>query len=223
MRPRDASASLSLRACAGPASRARTRPGAQRGLVLIALLLMLVLVGIGALAASELYATQRQREREVELMFAGEQYRLAIEHFWKSTPGPRKLLPNSIEQLLTDDRFPNPVHHLRRAYRDPMNENGDWELIKVNNALVGVRSASTQAPIKRAGFPNRYKQFEKAETYTDWQFVFSPAGVAFTPVGQPGVPAPLTPPPSTPGVGAPGVPVPPALSAPGGFGSQPQQ
>jgi type II secretory pathway pseudopilin PulG len=196
-----------LRARTSPRGRAAGRRAGQRGLVLIALMLMLVLVGIGALAAAEVWSTQRQREREVELMFDGDQYRRAIEEYWKSTPGPRKLLPSSIEQLLTDDRFPNPVHHLRRAYRDPMNENGDWELIKVNNALTGVRSASTQAPIKRAGFPQRYKQFEKAETYADWQFVFSPTGVLFNP--QPGAPMqPLTPTPSTPGVGAPGVPVP---------------
>lgn len=146
----------------------------QRGLVLIALLLMLILVGVGALAAGEVWATSRKREREVQLLWVGEQYRRAIESYWKFTPGGRKVLPSSISQLLDDDRFPMPIHHLRKAYRDPMAEDVDFDLIVINNALVGVHSTSKDAPMKHAHFPTRYQQFANAGDYSQWQFIFLP-------------------------------------------------
>jgi len=151
-------------ACAGRAG--------QSGLVLIALLLMLMLVGVGALAAAEVWATSAKRERESELLWVGEQYRKAIESYWRTTPGPRKILPSSVEQLLNDERFPNPVHHLRAAYRDPMAPDTDLEPILVNNALIGVHSVSKAAPMKHAHFPPRYQQFALAEDYSQWQFIF---------------------------------------------------
>jgi type II secretory pathway pseudopilin PulG len=165
-------------------------PRGQRGLVLIALLLMLMLVGIGALAAAEVWATTRKREREVELLWVGDQYRRAIESYWKTTPGPRKILPNSIGQLLDDDRFPNPVHHLRKAYRDPMAEDTDFDLIVINNALVGVHSTSKDVPMKHAQLPPRYQQFAAAEDYSQWQFVFIPPTASNVPRVAPN-PGPL--------------------------------
>ena len=146
----------------------------QRGLMLIALLLMLMLVAVGALAAGEVWSTTAKREREVELLWVGEQYRHAIESYWKMTPGPRKVYPTSISQLLDDDRFPNAVHHLRAAYHDPMAPDTDLEPITLNNALIGVHSTSKAVPMKRALFPARYQQFALAEDYSQWQFVFLP-------------------------------------------------
>jgi len=152
----------------------RPGPARQRGLVLIALLLMLMLVGIGALSAAEIWSTARKHEREVQLLWVGEQYRHAIESYWKTTPGPRKILPTSIDQLLNDDRFPNPVHHLRQAYLDPLQDGVELEPIVLNNALYGVHSTSKEVPLKRAMFPRQYERFASAEDYTQWQFVFQP-------------------------------------------------
>ena len=168
---------------AGSAARLAGAAG-ERGLVLIALLLMLMLVGIGALSAAEVWSTARKHEREVQLLWVGEQYRHAIESYWKSTPGPRKILPTSIGQLLNDDRFPNPVHHLRQAYRDPMAEDIDFDPIVINNALVGVHSTSKGTPMKHAHFPKRYLQFESAEDYSQWQFMFLPPRSRLTPTPQ---------------------------------------
>ncbi len=166
-----------------------TRPRPQRGLVLIALLLMLMLVSVGALAAAEVWSTARRHEREVELLWVGDQYRRAIESYWKISPG-RRALPASIDQLLTDDRFPNPVHHLRQAYRDPVID-GDTALepIVVNNALVGVHSTSKDSPLKQANFPRRYQQFSAATDYSQWTFIFVPpnaiAGPPMAPITGP--------------------------------------
>jgi type II secretory pathway pseudopilin PulG len=175
-----------------------------------------VLVGVGALGAAEVWATALKRERESELLFIGEQYRRAIASYWKVSPG-RRTYPPSIEVLLTDDRFPNPVHHLRRIYRDPMTESGEFELLKQANGVVGVHTTSDDAPIKRAGFASAYKLFEKAEHYSQWQFVFAPPGATnlVIPTSGPNpYGAPTTPPPPTlspsqgpaPGVALPQVP-----------------
>lgn len=177
--------------------------------MLLALLIMLILVGVGALAAAEVWSTTLKREREVQLMFVGNQYRRAIESYWKVSPG-RRAYPPSIDVLLTDNRFPNPVHHLRRVYRDPMTETGEFEPVMQANALIGVRSTSEDVPIKKAGFPQVYQQFENADTYAQWQFVFLPRGGTL-PVNS-GVVGPNPNLPSfSPSQGpAPGVPVPQA-------------
>src|SRR6202008_2848647 len=104
------------------------------GLVLLALLVMLGLVAVGALAAAEVWATTLKRERETELLFIGEQYRRAIQSYWKMSPG-RRAYPPSIDVLLTDNRFPNPVHPLRRVYRETRTPPGVYEPIVHSNSL----------------------------------------------------------------------------------------
>jgi type II secretory pathway pseudopilin PulG len=199
-----------------PSASACARPA--RGLVLLALLIMLVLVGVGALGAAEVWSTTLKREREAELLFIGDQYRRAILSYWKMSPG-RRAYPPSIDVLLTDNRFPTPVHHLRRVYRDPMTESGEFEPILQANALMGIHSTSTDAPIKQANFAAPYKQFEKAESYAQWQFVFLPPGATL--ITNPGAnPNPSTPPaigqgPFNEGP-APGVPLPQMPQAPTG-------
>jgi hypothetical protein len=165
---------------------------ARSGLVLMALLLMLVLVGVSALVVAEVSATARAREQEAELLWIGEQYRAAIERYWRSTPGPRKLLPGSVEQLLVDDRFPNEVHHLRQRYPDPFDPTQDLEAIKWNNSLVGVHSTVKRPSIKRANFPMRYRGFETVEDSSEWSFVFVPLMAPAAPASpsNPGIPGP---------------------------------
>jgi type II secretory pathway pseudopilin PulG len=148
-------------------------------MVLIALLISLVLVGIGALAAAKVWSTQLQRERETELLWIGEQYRHAIESYWKSTPSARKVLPSTIDQLVNDNRFATPLHHLRQAYPDPVADYAAFEPIIVNNSLIGVRSSSREAPLKRVNFPKRYRQFEAAHDLSEWQFIFLPPNSNF--------------------------------------------
>jgi len=183
-----------------------------RGLVLLALLIMLVLVGVGALGAAEVWSITLKREREAELLFIGDQYRRAILSYWKMSPG-RRGYPPSIDVLLTDNRFPTPVHHLRRLYRDPMTDTGEFEPITQANALIGIHSVSTDAPIKHANFAQPYKQFESAESYDQWKFVFLPPGATLlgnTNGGAPQLPSlnqnPVLTAPQGP---APGVPLPP--------------
>ncbi len=144
-----------------------------RGIVLLALLLALALGGIAALAAVDVWAVTRQREREQQLLYVGEQYRLALRHYYfGAPPGTPRVFPNTLADLLDDTRFPVPVHHLRRLYADPMTGNAEWGELRVADRVVGVYSLSEQAPLKKAGFtgPNTTALFADALTYRDWVF-----------------------------------------------------
>ena len=156
------------------------RPAALRriqGLVLLALLLFLALASIATALGAEGWATARKREREKELLFVGDQYRRAIESYWRRGPGRVKTLPPSLDVLLSDDRFPTPVRHLRKLYSDPITGE-DFALVRLANGIAGVQSSSKDAPLKTTNFPQRYRQFEAATSYEQWQFAFVPPRMA---------------------------------------------
>lgn len=151
--------------------RETARPPRAAGMVLIAVLLLLALVAVVGCAGVEVWATTVRREREAQLLFVGDQYRRAIESYWRASPGPVRMLPRRLSDLLSDRRLPVPMRHLRRAYLDPMDESAEWGVVKGPNGIAGVYSTSESAPIKRGGFQERYSHFEQASTYKDWTFV----------------------------------------------------
>jgi type II secretory pathway pseudopilin PulG len=153
--------------------------------VLYAVLLLLVLASLGALVGAEVWATAVKREREAQLLFVGEQYRRAIESYWRASPADAKALPTSFDVLLQDDRFPMPVRHLRRLYPDPIDAKAGWGLVRAGNGILGVYSRSEDVPIKRSGFPPHLLSFEGAATYKQWRFVFQ--------LPRPGAPGPRKP------------------------------
>jgi type II secretory pathway pseudopilin PulG len=158
------------------------------GLVLLALLIFLALASLATTLAAGVWATARQRDREAELLFVGDQYRRAVESYWRVTPGRVKVLPGSLDVLLQDDRFPTPVRHLRRLYADPLTGE-ELVLVRQGGGIAGVQSPSKATPLKTAGFPARYRQFEGATSYEQWQFVFVPPRTgARTPQPRPGAP-----------------------------------
>ncbi|MEO5672336.1 MAG: type II secretion system protein [Ramlibacter sp.] len=138
------------------------------------LLAVLVFILVSTLAASSLvvnYTTQSQREKEEQLLFAGDQIRKAITSYYNTIPpGGARSLPQSLEALLDDHRFPKPIHHLRRMYSDPMTGQPDWEPIRNGGGITGVKSQSRQKPIKKSGFPKGYETLEDREYYSDWEF-----------------------------------------------------
>ncbi|MFC5473638.1 type II secretion system protein [Paraherbaspirillum soli] len=159
-------------------------PRRARGVVLLALLLTLALMAIALMGAANWWAFERQRQAEEQLLFVGDQYRMAIAHYYYATPGPAKALPLSLADLLEDHRFPVPVRHLRRLYLDPITEE-PFELLHSDEQIYGVASTSTKQTIKRAGFSPRYRAFEGLETYKQWQFSFSPARLGKAPALAP--------------------------------------
>jgi hypothetical protein len=140
---------------------------------MIGILFVIAGLGVAMAALGTMWHTLAQREKERELLFIGEQFRLAIESFWKAEAGGIRRLPKNFEELLTDPRFPNTVRHLRRVYRDPMTGEAEWGVVKeADGGITAVHSLSEGTPFKTANFPAEYVDFEKAKSYKDWVFFF---------------------------------------------------
>jgi type II secretory pathway pseudopilin PulG len=172
----------------GRGNRAGPPPTAQRGFTYFGVLAMVILIGLMLAAAGEVASQQAQREREVELLFAGHQYRDAIELYFRFN----HRFPVRLDDLVTDTGGgPVVMHYLRKRFRDPMAAPGtDWILIgAADGGIQGVSSSSARAPLKRAGFDAVDVDFDKAETYADWAFVYDPLKGLRSPIGR-GTPTP---------------------------------
>lgn len=154
----------------------------ERGFTYLLVLFFVALVGAGLAALSQMWVTAAQRDREADLLFAGNAYRQAIGRYYEATPGGIKSFPPTLEALLKDPRFPDARRHLREPYPDPMSGKADWVPIKApQGGIMGVASASEEAPLKRKGFNGADRVFEEqAERlkeklrYRDWEFVYVP-------------------------------------------------
>lgn len=148
---------------------------AQRGFTYLGLMFLIAFIGIGLAAAGTAWQTEVQREREKELLFAGEQYAMAIGSYYESTPGGIKQYPPNLESLLLDNRFPTVRRHLRKLYHDPATGGEEWGLIREQRGrITGVHSLSHQRPLKTAGFPSAWAAFATAENHAAWQFIYAP-------------------------------------------------
>src|SRR6516162_10687659 len=95
--------------------------------------------------AGRVWTTTVQREREAQLLWVGDAYRAAIGSFYRH--GGR--YPESLQQLVQDDRSPVTLRHLRQLYPDPMTGAADWTLIPdpMSQHIMGVASSSKATPI----------------------------------------------------------------------------
>ncbi|MEP6886275.1 MAG: type II secretion system protein [Gammaproteobacteria bacterium] len=144
----------------------------QAGFTYIGLLVAVVILGIALAGIGRVWRTQAQREREQELLFIGREFQAAIGSYYSS--GGHQY-PQSIDDLLEDKRWPEPRHHLRRLYADPMTGAPDWTLLQAAGAgIMGIASSSQQEPIKKSGFPKDEEAFADAKSYNDWQFTYVP-------------------------------------------------
>lgn len=166
----------------------------DKGFTYMGLLMVLAIASIGMAGVGVVWHQDMQREREKELLFIGEQYRLAIGRYYENPVNGNKQYPEKLEDLLLDKRGPTIQRHLRQLYADPMQlENPfsekvfeivgptsaySWGLVKQQNQIIGVYSRSQQVPIKTTGFPVQYEMFAEAKTYEDWKFMYSPMASA---------------------------------------------
>jgi len=158
---------------ARPLCRAR-----QQGFGYLLVLFALAALGLSLAGTGQVWHTTAQREKEADLLFVGNQYRRAIESYYKQSPDAVKQYPLKLEDLLEDKRFPTPKRHLRQLYRDPMTGSADWGLMKAADRIVGVYSTSDGNALKTT-FLERDAAFAGTSRYADW--LFSPATGAVAP------------------------------------------
>ena len=97
----------------------------QRGYAMAALLVSIGVMMLLMSVAMPVWRTQAQREKEAELVFRGEQIARAINLYMRKAGGGN--YPPSID-VLVQGRF------LRKKYKDPMTEDGEWDLITAGSA-----------------------------------------------------------------------------------------
>jgi type II secretory pathway pseudopilin PulG len=165
----------------------------QRGFTYLTILFVIAFMGIGLAMTGEVWRSVALREKEAQLLYAGNQYRRAIERYYIG--GPRQY-PRTLEDLLKDPRKPNTERYLRKLYFDPVTGSAEWGLVKApDGGIMGVYSTSELKPMKIAGFPVANRAFEGAAAYSEWKFVYNPAGqqAPVPATQQPGSPLSQTP------------------------------
>jgi len=167
----------------------------DRGFTYLTILFVIAFMGIGLALTGEVWQTVAAREKESQLLYAGHQYRRAIERYYL---GGLQQYPRSLEDLLKDPRKPNTVRYLRKLYADPVTGSAEWGVVKTpdGTGVMGVYSQSEAKPLKTAAFAVVDQTFEGATKYSDWKFVYQPTAQQQVPVQslqQPGAANPQAP------------------------------
>ncbi|MDN2700403.1 type II secretion system protein [Janthinobacterium sp. SUN100] len=147
----------------------------ERGFSYVVVMFLVAVTAITSVRALENVQVSERRDKEAELLWRGMAYRNAIRDYYLDSPGTAHSFPQQLSALLLDERFTRPRRPLRRLYRDPMTEDGNWGLVHNNDgALIGVYSRSSAKPLKQAGFVPELQAFTGTQRYSDWKFVFQP-------------------------------------------------
>lgn len=120
---------------------------------------------------------QAQRQKEQQLLFAGREYREAIRRFYENPNASVQRFPQTLEELMIDNRSLKPMYHLRRLYPEPISGLG-WGLIRnVQGGITGVYSRSNQT-LLITNFDERYVTVEQTGEplrHSDLHFNYQPS------------------------------------------------
>ncbi|HEX3986944.1 MAG TPA: hypothetical protein VHX13_10085 [Acidobacteriaceae bacterium] len=101
---------------------------AEGGFVLLAAIFLCVLLLISVAIAAPKMARSIQRDKELETIHRGEQYRRAIQLYYRKFNN----YPTSIDQLVET----NQMRFLRKKYADPLTGKDDWKPVYFGRAHV---------------------------------------------------------------------------------------
>lgn len=151
----------------------------RSGFTYLMVMMMVMIMGIMLGAIGQSWKTIMQREREEELIFRGRQYKDAITRWYNPRPGTGQHVATplrDLKDLLQDPRTLTTVRYLRRLYTDPMTGK-EWSIVSdPNKGISGVASTSQAKPLKTGEFPDDLQDLSNKERYSDWLFVYVPAG-----------------------------------------------
>lgn len=143
----------------------------QSGFTYVGVLIAVALLGVALAGLGQLWSAQAKRERERELMFIGEQYRVAFTRYVAATPPGKARYPRTLDELVEDRRHIVVRRHLRQVYPDPFTNAADWEVVSApDGGIVAIHSRHDGRPMKIGNFPPQFARFEEARTYRDWVF-----------------------------------------------------
>lgn len=148
------------------------------GYALLGVLFIVMLFGIGAMSTLNYADFVTRRTAEGELIDIGKEYSHAIQSYYQTTPGGMGRYPRSLDDLVEDNRFPEPKRHLRQIYRDPTTGQIAWGTVTApDGGVMGVYSLNEDEPIREVApadsklmLPS--KQDEKG--YGKWVFGYAP-------------------------------------------------
>lgn len=147
----------------------------ERGFTYIGVLVLVALMGIGLAASGQVWHTLQKRDKEQELLYIGQQFRLALNRYARHTPGNARRAPMQLKELLQDSRYPGIQRYLRKIDVDPMTGRAEWGLITgPDGEIYGVHSLSTDEPLKKSNFGIADRHFEGMMKYSDWVFMPMP-------------------------------------------------
>lgn len=137
---------------------------------LFVLFLLAVASAAGAVVAQR-WADQSSREKERQLLRIGDAYAKALAEFRASSPGSDKRFPQSLEQLVLDNRFVGTRRHLRMLYADPVTGRADWVLLRdARGDITGLHSQSERQPWAQIAMRLEFTDLNAAKRYADWIF-----------------------------------------------------
>lgn len=137
--------------------RVRVRTG---GFTYLMLLWWVALSGLMLAALAQSWMLDARRAREAELVWRGEQFRLAIEAYASVPVGEgQSQLPRRLEDLLEDRRSGELQRHLKRIWPDPITGNTEWGLVREGDCITGVHSLSVARPLNAPEGVQRYEQW----------------------------------------------------------------
>jgi type II secretory pathway pseudopilin PulG len=143
----------------------------QSGFTYLGALLMIAVMGAVLASVGSIWHTASQREKESGLLYAGEQFRNAIQSYYEKTPGAAKQYPPTFDELLQDRRHSVVQRHLRKIFVDPMTGSTKWGLLMAEQGGIrGVYSLSDAEAIKTANFSRQNRDFEGKLLVGEWHF-----------------------------------------------------
>lgn len=137
---------------------------------------LFLLMAVGVLAGTTAWAVQAgaalaRQGAEAQLLVVGGQFGAALDSYAKVTPLGQHTAPRTLEELLRDPRYPQPMRHLRKLFDDPLTGEATWGLVRDSQGYItGIYSLASGKPIKQVGFAPEDAHFQNSETYAAWIF-----------------------------------------------------
>lgn len=137
---------------------------------------LFLLMAVGVLAGTTAWAVQAgaalaRQGAEAQLLVVGGQFGAALDSYAKATPLGQHTAPRTLEELLRDPRYPQPMRHLRKLSDDPLTGEATWGLVRDSQGYItGIYSLASGKPIKQFGFAIEEAHFQNSEIYAQWIF-----------------------------------------------------